>query len=153
MTLIFKKKSMNSEDHFARKIIVINKNIIRVLIAIMTLILILGTLHLIYLEFKKITAPPYLLIDISTLLEVFNLILIIAVGYELTKALLLIISSNTIPTIQIIEISIIAISTKIITLDIKQTDSTVIVGLASLIAALGLAYFLLKYFATTQNKR
>ena len=144
---------MSSEDNFARKIIVINKNIIRILIAIMTLMLVLGTLHLIYLEFKKITAPPYLLIDVSTLLEVFNLILIIAVGYELIKALLLIISSDTIPTIQIIEISIIAIATKIITLDVKQTNSTVIIGLALLIAALGLAYFLLKYFAKPKNKR
>lgn len=143
---------MKSSDKFSRIIIGINKNIIRVLIAIMTLMLILGTVHLIYLEFKKITAPPYLLIDVSTLFEVFNLILIIAVGYELIKALLLIISSNTIPTAQIIEISIIAISTKIITLDIKQTNSNVIISLAILIAALGLAYFLLKYCKTPQNK-
>lgn len=143
---------MKSDDKFLRIIIAINKNIIRVLIGIMTLILILGTLHLYYLEFKKITAPPYLLIDVSTLFEVFNLILIIAVGYELIKALLLIISSDTIPTIPIIEISIIAISTKIITLDIQQTNSNTIVSLALLIATLGLAYFLLKYCKTPQNK-
>ena len=143
---------MNSNDKFSRIIIGINKNIIRVLIAIMTLMLLLGTLHVIYLEFKKITAPPYLLIDVSSLFEVFNLILVIAVGYELIKALLLIISSNTIPTVQIIEISIIAISTKIITLDVKQTNSNVIISLALLIAALGLAYFLLKYCKKLPNK-
>jgi uncharacterized membrane protein (DUF373 family) len=143
---------MSTEDKFSRIIIVINKNIIRVLIAVMTLMLILGTLHVIYLEFKKITAPPYLLIDVFALLEVFNLILVIAVGYELIKALLLIISSNTIPTVQIIEISIIAISTKIITLDVKQTNSNVIISLALLIAALGLAYFLLKYCKKLPNK-
>ncbi|MFV8344707.1 MULTISPECIES: phosphate-starvation-inducible PsiE family protein [Flavobacterium] len=143
---------MKSDDKFLRIIIAINKNIIRVLVGIMTLILILGTLHLIYLEFKKITAPPYLLIDVSTLFEVFNLILIIAIGYELIKALLLIISSDTIPTVPIIEISIIAISTKIITLDIQQTNSNIIISLALLIAALGLTYFLLKYCKTPQNK-
>ncbi|MFV8336507.1 phosphate-starvation-inducible PsiE family protein [Flavobacterium sp. RSP29] len=143
---------MKSEDKFLRIIININKNIIRVLVGIMTLILILGTLHLIYIEFKKITAPPYLLIDVSTLFEVFNLILIIAIGYELIKALLLIISSDTIPTVPIIEISIIAISTKIITLDIQQTNSNIIISLALLIAALGLTYFLLKYCKTPQNK-
>lgn len=143
---------MRSDDKFTRIIIGINKNIIRILIGIMTLILILGTLNIIYLEFKKITAPPYLFIDISTLFEVFNLILIIAIGYELIKALLLIISSNTIPTVPIIEISIIAISTKIITLDIQQTNSNVIISLALLIAALSLAYFLLKYCKSPQNK-
>lgn len=143
---------MNRDDKFSRIIIAINKNIIRVLIAIMTIMLILGTIHLIYLEFKKISDPPYLLIDVSTLLEVFNLILIIAIGYELIKALLIIISSNTIPTVPIIEISIIAISTKIITLDVKQTNSDVIISLALLIAALGLAYFLLKYCKKLPNK-
>ena len=111
---------MRSQDRYTKIILAVNKNIIRILIGIMTLMLILGTLHVIDLEYKKVTAPPYLLIDVSTLFEVFNLILVIAVGYELIKALLLIISSNTIPTVQIIEISIIAISTKIITLDISQ---------------------------------
>ena len=95
---------MKSNNKFLNIILSINKNIVRVLIVIMTISLILGTLNLIYFEFKKIIAPPFLLIDVSTLYEVFNLILIIAVGYELIKALLLIISSNRIPTIQIIEI-------------------------------------------------
>jgi uncharacterized membrane protein (DUF373 family) len=143
---------MKSDEQFSRIIIGINKNIIRILISIMTLMLILGTIQLIFLEFKKITNSPYLLIEVSTLVEVFNLILIIAVGYELIKALLLIISSNTIPTVLIIEISIIAISTKIITLDIKQTNSNVIISLALLIAALGLSYFLLKFCKASQNK-
>ncbi|QIH40222.1 hypothetical protein DR871_012390 [Flavobacterium petrolei] len=143
---------MKSDEQFSRIIIGINKNIIRILISIMTVMLILGTIQLIFLEFKKITNPPYLLIEVSTLVEVFNLILIIAVGYELIKALLLIISSNTIPTVPIIEISIIAISTKIITLDIKQTNSNVIISLALLIAALGLSYFLLKFCKASQNK-
>ena len=92
------------------------------------------------------------MINIPTLFEVFNLISIIAVRYELIKALLLIISSNTIPTIQIIKISIIAISTKIITLDIQLTNSNIIMSLALMIAALGLAYFLLKYCKKSQNK-
>lgn len=143
---------MKSDEQFSRIIIGINKNIIRILISIMTIMLILGTIQLIFLEFKKITNSPYLLIEVSTLVEVFNLILIIAVGYELIKALLLIISSNTIPTVPIIEISIIAISTKIITLDIKQTNSNVIISFALLIAALGLSYFLLKFCKASQNK-
>ena len=143
---------MKSNDKFSNIILGINKNIIRVLIGIITLILILSTVNLVYIEFKKITSPPYLLVEVSTLFEVFNLILIIALGYELKKELLLIISTPIIPTIPIIEISIIAISTKIITLDIQQTNSNVIISLALLIAALGLTYFLLKYCKTPENK-
>ena len=144
---------MKSSDKFSRIILGTNKNILRVLIGIMTLTLILGAANLIYLEFAKIVAHPYYLVDVTTLLEVFNLILVLAIGYELIRSLILIISSDTVPTVPIIQIAIIAVSNKIITLDIKQTDVNTIIGLASLIAALGLAHYLLKYNRTPQNKR
>ena len=142
---------MNSIDKFSSIVLGINKNIIRVLIGIMTLSLILGTANLIYLEFVKIINHPYFLVDVSTLFEVFNLILVIAIGYELIRSLILIISSDTVPTIPIIQIAIIAVANKIITLDIKQTNVNILIGLALLIAALGLAYFLMKFHKTTVN--
>ena len=142
---------MKNTGKFSRIILGINKNVIRVLIGIMTLSLILGAANLIYLEFIKIIEHPFLLVDVSTLFEVFNLILIIAIGYELIKSLILIISSDTVPTVPIIQIAIIAVSNKIITLDIKQTNVDILIGLALLIAALGLAHFLLKYSKTTEK--
>ena len=140
---------MNAKDKFSNIVLSINKNVIRVLIAIMTISLILGTFHLIYLELSKIVDHPYLLVDVSTLFEVFNLILIIAIGYELIRSLILIISSDTIPTIPILQITIIAVSNKIITLDVKQTNVYTLIGLAMLIAALGFAYFLMRYSQRT----
>ena len=143
---------MKSNDKFSGIILGTNKNVIRVLIGIMTLSLILGTLNLIYLEFAKIIDHPYFLVDVTTLFEVFNLILVLAIGYELIRSLILIISSDTIPTVPIIQIAIIAVSNKIITLDIKQTNVNILIGLALLIAALGLAYFLMKYNRAPQNE-
>ena len=143
---------MKSNDKFSGIILGTNKNVIRVLIGIMTLSLILGAANLIYLEFAKIIDHPYFLVDVTTLFEVFNLILVLAIGYELIRSLILIISSDTIPTVPIIQIAIIAVSNKIITLDIKQTNVNILIGLALLIAALGLAYFLMKYNRTPQNE-
>ena len=142
-----------SNDKFSTIILGINKNVIRVLIGIMTLSLILGTANLIYLEMIKIIAHPYFLVDVSTLFEVFNLILIIAIGYELINSLILIISSDTVPTVPIIQIAIIAVSNKIITLNIKQTEVNILIGLALLIAALGLTHFLLKYGKAPKNEQ
>ena len=143
---------MKNNNKFSTIILSINKNVIRVLIGLMTLTLILSTLHLMTVEYQKIKAHPFLLVDVSTLFEVFNLILIIAIGYELIKSLLLIISSDIIPTVPIIQIAIIAVSNKIITLDIKQTDVNTLIGLALLIASLGLALFLLKYRKEALNE-
>ncbi len=138
---------MESNDKFSKTTSAINKTIIRILIGIMTFSLILGSIHLITLIYQRVidVAPYFLLLDVTTLFDIFNLVLIIAVGYELINSLLLVISSDTIPTIPIIQIAIIAVANKIITLDIKHTEPSTIIGLAVLIAALGLSHFLLKY--------
>ncbi len=143
---------MKNNDKFSNIILGINKNVIRFLIGLMTLTLILSTLHLMTVEYRKIKEHPFLLVDVSALFEVFNLILIIAIGFELIRSLLLIVSSDTVPTVPIIQIAIIAVANKIITLDIKQTDVNTLIGLALLIAALGITHFLLKYRKEALNE-
>lgn len=140
---------MKYNDKFSEVISLVKKTILRVLIGILILALILGSIHLVYLFYEHLISPPYLLIDITTLFEIFNLILIIVIGYELIGSLLLILNSDTIPVIPIIQIAIIAVANKIITLDIKSAESGIIIGMAILLFALGMLYFLLKY----QNKR
>ncbi|POY39699.1 hypothetical protein C3L50_07635 [Flavobacterium alvei] len=138
---------MKNQDTFTTVILKINKNVIRFLIGMMTFSLILGSAHLIYLVVQKAIDPTpfFLLLDVSDLLSIFNLVLIIAVGYELIKSLVLIITSEEIPTVPIVQIAIVAVANKIITLDLKHSDPNMIIGLALLISALGLAHFLLKY--------
>ncbi len=145
---------MKNQDKFTTVILKINKNVIRFLIGIMTFSLILGSLHLVYLVVQKALDPTpfFILLDVTDLLSIFNLVLIIAVGYELIKSLVLIITSEEIPTVPIVQIAIVAVANKIITLDLKHSDPNMIIGLALLISGLGLAYFLMKYKKTPQEK-
>jgi uncharacterized membrane protein (DUF373 family) len=144
---------MEAKDKFLKINLTIANNLIRALIVIMTLILILGVVDLLYLIYNKvINQQPYFLIDVTTLFDVFSLVLIIAVGYELIKSLILIIYSDTIPSLPIIEIAIIAVSNKIITLDVKHTDYETLFGLAALIGALGITHFLLKFNKKKETK-
>jgi uncharacterized membrane protein (DUF373 family) len=138
---------MKDQDRFTTTILKINKNLIRFLIGVMTFSLILGSLHLVYLVLQKALDPTpfFILLDVTDLLTIFNLVLIIAVGYELIKSLVLIITSEEIPTVPIVQIAIVAVANKIITLDLKHSDPNMIIGLALLISGLGLAHFLLKY--------
>jgi uncharacterized membrane protein (DUF373 family) len=80
------------------------------------------------------------------------LVLIIAVGDELIKSLILIITSDSIPTVPIVQIAIVAVATKIITLDAKHSEPNTVIGLAVLIGMLRLTHFLLKYYKSPQNE-
>lgn len=126
---------------FNRNIILFNKLIIKFLLIILSICLLLASADIVYVIYQKLKEPPYWLIDVTTLFDVFSLVLIIAIGYELIKSLILVISSESIPSFPIIQIAIIAVANKIITLDIKHTDAVTLFGLAALLAALGAAYF------------
>jgi uncharacterized membrane protein (DUF373 family) len=53
----------------------------------------------------------------------------------------LIISSDSIPNVSIIQIAIIAVANKLSHFDAKHSDANLIIGLAVLITALGLTHF------------
>lgn len=130
------------QTKFEQYILSGNKLIVKYLIIILTLSLIFASVHLSMLVYEKLTNPPFLVIEVGALFDIFSLVLIIAIGYELVKSLLIIISSEAIPSLPIVQIAIIAVANKIITLDVKHTDVNLLYGLAALIAGLGLTYFL-----------
>ena len=136
---------MEKNNKFDGVIIGINKVIIRFLMIILTVCLIFASLDLVKIIYQRITLPPFLLLDVATLFEIFNLLLIIAIGYELIKSFHTIVSSDTIPVIPIIQIAIIAIANKIITLDLKHIEPQILYGLASLLLGLGAAIFFSKH--------
>ena len=81
------------------------------------------------------------MLDIHELFEIYGMILILVVGYELLKAISIILHSEKIPFLQILRIAIIAISNKMITLDIHKTDFNTLIGLACIMVSIGVAYF------------
>jgi uncharacterized membrane protein (DUF373 family) len=145
------QKQEQQEDKFVKPILFVNKLIIKFLICILTICLILSAVHLVIVVFGKITAPPFLIFEVATLYDVFSLILIVAIGFELIKSLLIIVSSETIPSFPIVQIGIIAVANKIITLDIKHTDFYTLLGLAALMAGLGITYFFHKFKTPEQE--
>lgn len=136
---------MKYEDKFSYYILESLKFTLKALVVIMTLSIILGMINLIYVLFNKITSPPLVyMLDLGDLYGIFKLSLIILIGYELIKSLLIIINSHLIPSKTILNIAIIAVANKIITLDITNTDFTKIFALAALAIALGVSNYFLK---------
>jgi uncharacterized membrane protein (DUF373 family) len=121
----------------------ITKIILIALMAMLVLGMALGTLHLMTVFFEKMVSPDpyYFLINVEDLYTLFSVLLIIAVGYELFKSLLLIFHHDSIPVKSILKIAAIAMANKIITLNIKEASFEHMMGLGVLIVAVGIAFF------------
>ena len=126
----------------------IEKLIIRALIILLLLAMILGTIELGRVTILEIFAPPFLLLDISKIFEGFGLALVILIGLELLKVLKLFLLEDKIKPEIIVEIAVIALCNKIITLDTKHTSSDVLLGIAALLFGLSVGYFVLRFRAS-----
>ena len=141
-----------SESKFSHVIHVVSATVLKLMVVIMTLALILGGINLCYELVKSLIYPPFPgMLSVTELYSVFKLVLIIVVGYELIKSILIILESDTIPARTILSIALIAIANKVITLDISHVDPIILFGLASLVLCFGAAVFLISK-TETKNK-
>ncbi len=138
---------MESRNKYDENIINVCKVVIRGLMLVLTLCIILGSIDLvrvIWKEFSTETDTPQWFLSIKTLLKTFSLILTVAVGFELVKALHTLIASKAIPSVPLIQIAIIALANKMITVDFKDTGYEKVIGMAAVMLSLGAAYFFMK---------
>jgi uncharacterized membrane protein (DUF373 family) len=119
----------------------IEKVIVYFLMIMLLIAIILGTIQLGYQLFQIIVQPPFLRIEPQLLFDSFGTFLIIIIGIELVKLLKMHLSHDTLRPELVIEVAIIAVCNKVVTLNLKTLPADSVVGLAVLLLSLAAAYF------------
>ena len=121
---------------------------IQALMVMMAIVLGLATLDLAWLIIKDIIHPPYFLLEVNQLLEIFGLFMLVVIGIELLETIMKTYITQGQPHYEVVlSVAIIAISRKVIILDLKEINSLILIGIASIIVALTVGYFLMKIIA------
>jgi uncharacterized membrane protein (DUF373 family) len=118
------------------------KVIVLALIIMMMGVVLLATIELGYILIKDVISPPLLLLDINELLDVFGFFLLILIGVELLETIRAYLLEHVVHVEVVIEVALIAIARKVIILDLAETTSATLFGIAAIVVALALAYFL-----------
>ena len=128
------------------------KAMIQALMVMMAIVLALATIDLGWLILKDIISPPYVLLSVAQLLDIFGLFMLVLIGIELLETIMKTYITQKKPHYEVVlSVAIIAIARKVIILDLKEVDSLSLVGIASIIIALTAGYFLMKK-ARSQDK-
>ena len=115
------------------------------LVVMMALVLLLGTIELAWIIGKDILSPPIFVLEIDELLEIFGLFMLVLIGIELLETIVKSYLRQSCDHARIvISVAIIAIARKVIILDIKDTSGPLLLGLAGLLLALCVGYYLVK---------
>ena len=114
------------------------------LISMMILVVLLATVELGWIIIRDIITPPIIFLEINELLEIFGFFLLVLIGIELLETIKAYLITNVVHVEIVLEVALIAIARKVIILDIEKYDSLTLVGMAALISAVALAFFVIK---------
>ena len=113
---------------------------------VLTIIVSASIIELIIVLYLDIFDPTddVLFLEINELFRIFGFVFIILIGFELIETVEMYFKSNVIHAEVVLLVSVIAVSRKVILLDLEKYDPLAIIGLGIIILALGGCYYLIK---------
>lgn len=119
--------------------------LIQSLMVMMAAVLALAAIDLGWTIIKDISQPPYIVVTIEQLLDLFGLFMLVIIGIELLETIMKTYLTQGTPHYEVVlSVAIIAIARKVIILDVKETSPLSLVGIASIILALTVGYYFMK---------
>lgn len=115
-----------------------------VLLVLMAGVVLLATVELAWILVKDALTPPYFLLEIHELLELFGLFLLVLIGIELLHSVKTYIIRRTFHLETVLTVAMIAVARKIIVLEPKELPEGTLLGIAALVIALALGYYIMR---------
>lgn len=138
---------MNRIFHLVERVIVI------ALIIMMISVLFLTTADLGWMIVQDIASPPLFLLEVEELLDIFGFFLLVLIGVELLETIKAYFDEHVVHAEVVLEVAMIAIARKVITLDVKALPSLTLVGIAAIVVALAVAFYFVKRTATPRMRK
>jgi uncharacterized membrane protein (DUF373 family) len=118
--------------------------IINTLLILMAGVVVLSTIELTWILVMDMLTPPVFLLEIHEMLEIFGLFLLVLIGIELLHSTKIYIVHREFHLETVLTVAIIAVARKIIVLEPKELPEGVILGIATLVLALALGYYVMR---------
>ena len=85
-----------------------------------------------------------LFLDVDELFKIFSFVFIILIGFEMMETIEMYFKKNVVHAEVVLLVAVIAVTRKVILLDLEKYDPVAIIGLGIIILSLGACYYLIK---------
>ncbi len=123
---------------------IIERAVVLSLLGMMLITIVISTVELGIIMYEQIVAPPFMLLDIDNLLEIFGFFLMVLIGLELFETIRIYLEESTVHVEVVMLVAIVAVSRKIIIIDYKDVEPMMNFSIAALVIALCAGYYLIK---------
>jgi uncharacterized membrane protein (DUF373 family) len=126
------------------------------LVIMMSLVVLLATIELGWIIIKDIITPPLFFLEINELFDIFGMFMLVLIGIELLETIAKTYTNQNANHAKIVmAVAIIAIGRKVIILDVEKYSEQSLIGIAAIILALSIGYYLIqrKTFSTELTRK
>lgn len=141
-----KKHDELPTEHDDALIVFLHKSIkfaIKILAILMVLVIFLAVADVMYVLYRQLIDPPFMLLDISEILQTFAAFLAVLIAIEIYQNIVLYLRTDVIPLKLVIATALMAIARKVIIIDFKEVSAMYIFAVGVVVLALGITYYLL----------
>jgi len=115
---------------------------VKVLAVLMVLVIFWSVIDVVYVLFKKLMAPPFLLLTMTDILKTFAAFLTVLIAIEIYQNIVLYLRTDVIPIKLVVATALMAIARKVIIIDFTEITPMYIFATAAVVFALGITYYL-----------
>ena len=121
---------------------------------VMVIIVAASIVELVTILYLEIFDPRdgVLFLEIDELFRIFGFVFMVLIGFELMETVEMYFKENVIHAEVVLLVAVIAVSRKVILLDLEKYDPLAIIGLGIIILALGGCYYLIKLSYRDKDK-
>ncbi|WP_294344619.1 phosphate-starvation-inducible PsiE family protein [Prosthecochloris sp.] len=116
---------------------------VKALAVLMVLVIIWGIGDVVFVLYTRLSEAPFLLLNINDLLETFGAFLAVLIAIEIFINIRLYLGTNIVPVKLVVATALMAISRKVIILDLDKLTSDYLLGIAAVVLGLGVSYWLI----------
>ncbi len=118
--------------------------ITRMLLVMMAGVVLLATIELGWILVRDILTPPLILLEIGELQELFGQFLLVLIGVELLHSMKVYVERREVHLEAVLAVGVIAVARKIVAVDPKDLPAGALLGIAAILLALALGYYLVR---------
>ncbi len=115
---------------------------VKILAILMVLVIFWGVADVIYVLYKHLMSPPYMLLNITDIFKTFAAFLTVLIAIEIYQNIVLYLRTDVVPIKLVIATALMAIARKVIIIDFNIVEASYIFATAAVVLSLGIAYYL-----------
>jgi uncharacterized membrane protein (DUF373 family) len=140
----FEHNILESHDPLIRRLLRVIRLAVQALAVLMTFVIVWGILDVLLMLYQKLTSPPYFLLSISDILATFGAFMAVLIAVEIFVNIAMYLERDIIHIKLVVATALMAAARKVIVMDFKVVQPSYVYGLAAVILALGVTFWLLR---------